>query len=545
MRCGFQHLELQVRSDGFGVPRQQFRQAQREVGLLEVARRDVDADRDVQPVASPQRQMLECARQHPVAHARRQPGVFDQRQKLHRRHQPLLRVFPAQQRLEAVYAAGAHVHLGLVVQHELLHVQRFLDAADSHHALFGAAAVFSVEEQVAVAPSLLRPVHGMVGVAHQGVGVAVVDGVDGGAHAGGDLHRVLCGVDEVGQRHHSQHALDGHARFFQRASAQQQHKFVAAQPRGRVFPVFALAQCAAQAAGQLGQQAVAGGVPEAVVHRLETVQVQVAHHQQVAVAVGGVHGFVQQVRQQRTVGQPRQLVEVGLALQLFALHLLFGDVGDHQHVVTQVTGWAQHGGDGGLQGAQLASASPFVQFAPPMPGLRHPGPHGGTLPARDRVGRRGAQQRGHGAQHVFAVDAQNLRIRLVQVQHTQLGVGDQQTFVQVLEQAGRHALALYRVAPGLDVGQRGQQPGRLPLAVAFHDQQGGFQPAPRGAGGGHAQFDVLAAGVAARQAVDALFDMQTVFGMHLLQPGGRRPGLFGVARQRAPGAGRKAALVHQ
>jgi hypothetical protein len=63
--------------------------------------------------------VLQRLREHPVADARRQAGVLDQRQELHRRDQPLLRVVPAQQGLEAQHAAVAHVDLGLVVQHEL------------------------------------------------------------------------------------------------------------------------------------------------------------------------------------------------------------------------------------------------------------------------------------------------------------------------------------------------------------------------------------------------------------------------------------------
>ena len=59
MRGGFQHLELEARRQRLGVARQQLGQAQREVGLLQVARRDVDADRDVEPGAPPARQLLQ------------------------------------------------------------------------------------------------------------------------------------------------------------------------------------------------------------------------------------------------------------------------------------------------------------------------------------------------------------------------------------------------------------------------------------------------------------------------------------------------------
>jgi hypothetical protein len=86
--------------------------------------------------------------------------------------------------------------------------------------------------------------------------------------------------------------------------------------------VVAAAQRAAQAGGQFGQQPVAGRVAEAVVDRLEAVQVQVAHDQQAAVAVGRAHGVVEQQRQPGAVGQSRQFVEVSLTFELFALLLL-------------------------------------------------------------------------------------------------------------------------------------------------------------------------------------------------------------------------------
>jgi hypothetical protein len=89
MGCGFEHLDFEVGGQRFAVARQQFAQAQREVGLLQVPRRHVDADGEVQPVAPPLRQVLQRLRDDPVADARRQAGVLDQRQELQRRDHAL------------------------------------------------------------------------------------------------------------------------------------------------------------------------------------------------------------------------------------------------------------------------------------------------------------------------------------------------------------------------------------------------------------------------------------------------------------------------
>ena len=101
----------------------------------------------------------------------------------------MLRVLPAQQRFDTEHLAAAHVHLRLVVQRELVRVERVLHAADGLEVLLGAAIVLGVEEQVSVAAGLLGAVHRVVGVAQQRVGVGLVDGVHGGADARGDGHR--------------------------------------------------------------------------------------------------------------------------------------------------------------------------------------------------------------------------------------------------------------------------------------------------------------------------------------------------------------------
>ena len=428
--------------------------------------------------APPRLQVLERLRQHPVADARRQPGVLDQRQELHRRDQAALRMVPAHQRFQAEHHAAAHVHLGLVVQRELRLVQRLVHAADRHHAFFVAPAVFRVEELTAVAAGLLGAVHRVVGMAQQRVGVAAVDRVDGRTHAGGDMHRLDVRVDRVGLGHHAQHALDRQARLLHRRRAQQQHELVAAQPPGRVGPQVVAAQRAAQPAGQLDQQPVAGRMSELIVHRLEAVQIQVTHRQQVTAAVGRGDGLGQHLHQPRAVGQPRQLVEMRLALEAIALLPLFGDVGDHQHVVLQLAAGVVDGRDRRLQGAQLAVAAPLDHFAAPVAGIAQAGPHQQTLLAHQRVGRRGAQQRRHAAQQFLARHAEDLAVRRVDVEHVQLRIGDQQPLVQVLEQAGRQALALARVVALAAVGQRGDHARGLIERAALGHHQLQFQPAP-------------------------------------------------------------------
>ena len=151
-------------------------------------------------------------------------------------------MLPAQQRLDSHHLALPHVDLRLVVKDELVGVERLLNAPHCLEMLLGAAVVLGIEEEVAVAPRLLRAVHRMVGMAQQRVGVCLVDRVHRGADAGGDGHRTAGHAEAVRHRHVAHDALHGMASFLERGSAQQQHELVAAQARHRIVAAGPVAQ---------------------------------------------------------------------------------------------------------------------------------------------------------------------------------------------------------------------------------------------------------------------------------------------------------------
>ena len=215
--------------------------------------------------------------------------------------------------------------------------------------LLGAPVVLGVEEQVAVAAGLLGAVHRVVGVAQQRVGIGLVDRVHGGADARGDGDRAGADAEAVGHGDVAHDALDRVAAFLQRGGAQQQHELIAAEPRHRIVAAGPVAQRAAQALGQVDQQAVAGFVSEAVVDRLEVVEVEVADRQQEAFALAGAHGVAQQLREAGAVGQAGQLVGVGLALELRALRLRLRDVGQRPGIEADLPAARLHRRDGDLQ----------------------------------------------------------------------------------------------------------------------------------------------------------------------------------------------------
>ena len=94
----------------------------------------------------------------------------------------------------------------------------------------------------------------------------------------------------------------------------------------------ALAQRRAQPLGHDLQQLVADLVAEAVVDRLEVVEVDEQHRH--LVDLGRRQPVVEEVHQVRAVGQPGQLVVAGRVPQLLGGAALLGDVldvGDRQH----------------------------------------------------------------------------------------------------------------------------------------------------------------------------------------------------------------------
>ena len=125
--------------------------------------------------------------------------------------------------------------------------------------------------------------------------------------------------------------MDGLAQAFgdvDRLALHDDDELVATEPGEHV----AFAQHRAQPLGHDLQQLVADLVPEAVVDRLELVEVDEQHGD--VVDLGVAEPVVQQVHQIRPVRQPGQLVVARRVAQLLGGAALLGDVldvGDRQH----------------------------------------------------------------------------------------------------------------------------------------------------------------------------------------------------------------------
>ena len=145
-----------------------------EILLLELPRRHVDRNRaGLDSLSLPLLDLRAHGLQHPFAHRKDQARVFEDGDELARRDQALLRILPAQQRFEAVDGAGREVGLGLVVQKELVALERPAQPRIQLQASRGLVHLRQIE-LIVVAPLLLRPVHRRIGVFQQQFRVAAV-----------------------------------------------------------------------------------------------------------------------------------------------------------------------------------------------------------------------------------------------------------------------------------------------------------------------------------------------------------------------------------
>jgi hypothetical protein len=126
-------------------------------------------------------------------------------------------------------------------------------------------------------------------------------------------HRHIVGVDAERRGQSLGDALgDRLGRFGHRSRLDQHGELVATETGHRV----ARAGGGADAFGHGHQQAVAGRMPEAVIDRLEVIEVQEQHADRISAPVASVHGMRETVQEQGAVGQAGEGVVESLVIEL-------------------------------------------------------------------------------------------------------------------------------------------------------------------------------------------------------------------------------------
>ena len=252
---------------------------------VELAAGEVDAHEDRLAVGSRRLPTLRLAARlldHPHADGHDEAGLFGDVDELRRHERAALGMLPAQQRLDADDEAALEVDGRLVDDAQLVAVERAAQRGLDVEAFDERRAHAFVVDLVARPASLLREVHGGVGVADHRFGFGVGVGErDADAHRREHLRR----LDGERLVHRAIGALgDGDGVVLGHELVAQDHELVAAEAGDGV----ARAKRIAQPLRQRHQQAVAGAVAEAVVHDLEVVDVAEQHrHRPVAAAAAG------------------------------------------------------------------------------------------------------------------------------------------------------------------------------------------------------------------------------------------------------------------
>ncbi len=420
--------------------------------MVELGRREVDVDPQgrASVLALPDAGLADGLLQHPAPERHDQPGPFGERDETVRAEDPVLRVRPAHQRLGPVDAAVAHVDQRLVLDEELAAFQRRGQGVGQAVAGDRAGVGLGVGEFEAVAAGRLGPVHRDVGAAQHLRRRAFLGPALDDADAAPDRQLPALQSDRRGQGGQYADREVGHLLLGVGAGGQGD-ELVTAEPGDHLAGA---GRAALQPVGDLDQQPVPRRVPEAVVDRLETVEVEVA--QAVAVASGPAEGLLQPLEEQRPVGQAGQGVVGGLVAQAQVQQSTFGGVLHQRQLVLRLpVGVAQqrHRQIGPEHGAvvpvvrlldAVALALATHQLAVHPPDVRGVV---GVSPLADVA-----------AADVSLQAAEHLQQGVVDLQDVPVEVGDADPHGRALEDRPEALLA--RVQGLLRVGARGQRRAR-------------------------------------------------------------------------------------
>src|SRR5690606_4484214 len=136
-----------------------------QVRLVELARRNVDADGQRQPAVAPTARLAAGFARDPAVEADDQAGLLGDRNDVGRRHQATLGMFPAHQRFVALEPAAFGQHDRLVDQREIIVVDGVAQVRLQFQAVERDAIHLLIVEGVAVAAALLAAVHRQIGAA--------------------------------------------------------------------------------------------------------------------------------------------------------------------------------------------------------------------------------------------------------------------------------------------------------------------------------------------------------------------------------------------
>ncbi len=306
-RLGELDIEAEAFSRAPGRSREELLHERAPPNLL---RRHVDRYTDWrEPQPAPQLAVFDCLLQYPVTDGDDHAGSLEHLQKPARQHQTVLRVIPAQQRFDALDTAGRDVHLGLVMNDELLLIQRDAQLVLERQPLGNVAVHLDLIMQVLLA-GFLRLFERRLGPLHQGVAVLAVDRETGqsGLERGAD--RAALDMEHVAK--HSAFQQRGNALCRSLDLRQHYHEGAAAH----VTDSLVIVHVVFEAIGHALQQQISDMAPEAVIDVAEMNDVERDDRRRALRARALLQQRVKTLAHQRSLGETGQLVEIGKKLRV-------------------------------------------------------------------------------------------------------------------------------------------------------------------------------------------------------------------------------------
>jgi hypothetical protein len=170
-----------------------------EVGVTELPRGDVEADRNRETQLAPRDELLAALADDPGADRLDQPGVLGDRDEVQRRHEAALGVVPPQEGLDRHDVAGGQPEDRLEVQDELVALDRAAQPA-GHQQLLQRVRRPAVGEDDPRAVGAPRLAHRGLGVAQQRLLVAGVAGQHARSDPGAQLELLAVDLQRLGGR---------------------------------------------------------------------------------------------------------------------------------------------------------------------------------------------------------------------------------------------------------------------------------------------------------------------------------------------------------
>ena len=262
-------------------------------------------------------------------------------------------MIPANQRLGTEQAAAGNLDLRLIMQHELAGIQRPTQSREQRHLCHRLVVHLIVEETIGVTPRFLGAVHRHVGFLEQRAIVSTVLRIDRHANRHRRVQFLLGNLERLIQPHH-QFACKGRDGIGFGDIRQQQQKLIPALAAHRIGGAHALFK----PLRHLDQQLIADVMPQHIVDRLETVEID---QQQCHLGAGTRrkgNRLLQAVLEQLLIRQLRQHIVVEQEFGALFRPTTLGNIGKHPNAIVDPA---------------IAAQRPPGQFAPE--GVAVPAPH--------------------------------------------------------------------------------------------------------------------------------------------------------------------------